>query len=172
MALSAEARCTGWTLANMDETSAFQERAARVSARRAKVPEPSQRRFAVYMENASYPLAILACFVIGVVTIVFLRWIRFQISGEIDPNAGLGVVDALLIGGMTMATREVMNFRQPAFTAANVLGLCLGMLTMHNFIHLLPELFARMFSEKWVDVMTYETAFPSLMFGATNIPLL
>ena len=160
---------------NSDGISSFQERAAKVSARRAETRDtfaPVHGKFATYLGNAAYPLTILACFVVGFVTIVFLRWVRFQVTGEIDPNAGLGVLDAMLIGGMTMATREVMNFRQPAFTAANVLGLCLGMLTVHNLIHLAPGLFALMFSETWVDVMVYETAFPSLMFGATNIPLL
>ena len=165
----------GRVLANTDGITGFQERAARVSERHASMqadPAPRRGKIGTYAENASYPLTILACFLVGFVTIVFLRWLRFQLTGEIDPNAGLGVVDALLIGGMTMATREVMNFRQPAFTAANVLGLCLGMLTVHNLIHVAPDLFAWMFSENWVDVMVYETAFPSLMFGATNIPLL
>ena len=158
-----------------EQVSAFQERAAQVSARHANArarPVPTQGKVATYAENVSYPLAILACFLIGFVTIVFLRWIKFQLSGEIDANAGLGIVDALLIGGMTMAMREVMNFRQAALTAGNVLGLCVGMLTIHNFVHILPGPFAWMFSQDWVDVMNYETAFPSLMFGATNIPLL
>ena len=165
----------GRLLLNTEQVSAFQERAARVSARHAKgrgAKVPAHAKVATYADNASYPLAILACFLIGFVTIVFLRWVRFQISGEIDPNGGLGVLDAMLIGGMTMAMREVMNFRQPAFTAGNVLGLCIGMMTMQNFVHALPDLFAGMFSQDWVDVMIHETAFPSLMFGATNIPLL
>ena len=164
----------GRTLLDTDRLSTFQERAARISAQHARVrSEPVRRqRVADVAGNATYPLAMFACFLIGLATIVLLRWLRFQLSGEIDPNAGLGVMDALLIGGVTMATREVMNFRQPAFTAANVLGICMGMLTVHNFVHVMPDLFASMFSEDWVDVMVYETAFPSIMLGGTNIPIL
>ena len=164
----------GPTLLNTDRLSTFQERAARVSAQcaRAQAQPARRQKVADVADNATYPLAILACFLIGIATVVLLRWLRFQVTGEIDPNAGLGILDALLIGGMTMAMREVMNFRQPAFTAANVLGLSVGLLTVHNLVHIVPSLFAWMFSEDWVDVIVYETAFPSLMFGATNVPIL
>ena len=158
-----------------ERMTAFQERAARVSAlharSRASAPPASQAKVATFAGNATYPLAILACFILGMLTIVFMRWVRFQLSGEVAPNAGLGVFDALLIGGMTMAMREVMHFRQAAFTGANVLGLSIGMMVVHNFVHMLPKVFAWLFSPLWVDVWMHETAFPSLMFGATNIPL-
>ena len=156
--------------------STFQERAARVSAVRAQASVASAPvqppRIVAFAGNAAYPLAILGSFVVGFLTIVLMRWLRFQLSGEIDPNAGLGILDAMLIGGITMSMREVMKFRQASFTAANVLGISFGMLFVHNLVHMMPGLFAWMFSQDWVDVMIHETVFPSVMLGTTIIPIL
>ncbi|MEL6521969.1 MAG: hypothetical protein AAFQ66_13460 [Pseudomonadota bacterium] len=121
-----------------------------------KRPEKRKKRSqsAEMTSNAMYPLSIAAAFVLGILTVLIARYVRFQLFGM--PGGGEDVLadqllmDAVMSSVIGMAIRMATNMTSAIHTSAKGFGITTGVLTMHMAVHRMPDLFEMMFSREWV----------------------
>ncbi|MBM7067529.1 hypothetical protein [Actibacterium sp. 188UL27-1] len=104
--------------------------------------------------NAAYPLSIVLAFVLGMLTVLIARYVRFQMFGM--PGGGGDVLadhlfmDAAMSSCIGFLIRMVTNMKSPIHMSAKGFGITAGVLTMHMAVHRMPDLFERLFSPDWV----------------------
>ena len=105
----------------------------------------------------------------GGMAAVIARALRYQISGQISgtvtPNAdfdlALDVIFAIVIA---FVLREAVSLSAVKRMGAQCAGILLAMATMHNVVHHMPDMFARLFSTQWVEHVMQTTEPGTLNF--------
>jgi hypothetical protein len=131
--------------------------------------QKKQRRAPVagMLVNALYPLSMVLSFGMGGVAYAIGRYIRFHLSGvsdaPVDPDIEMLIdMAAGLVIGLLLS--QIDRMKLPEQKVAKAFGVIFGMLTFHNFVHLYPEPFTKLFSELWVTRLISSTEAHSLLW--------
>jgi hypothetical protein len=119
------------------------------------------------LRNALYPLSIVVCFALGIAANALATWLRFRLDGLPDPAADPDVNMAVqLMAGfcIAMVVAHLLRLRSGELTLAKSLGVVVGMLTLHNAVHVWPEAFKAAFSPLWVGQVIAQTEPQSLLW--------
>lgn len=114
-------------------------------------------------------ISYVIAFGMGGMAAVIARALRYQISGQISgtvtPNAdfdlALDVIFAIVIA---FVLREAVSLSAVKRMGAQCAGILLAMATMHNVVHHMPDMFARLFSTQWVEHVMQTTEPGTLNF--------
>lgn len=151
----AEARQLLWV--GVDEVYAMprRERKPRVSGFRAVV------------QNALYPVSIVAAVVLGAVSHGIGQVLRYHVQGLPDPKANpdietlvqviLGIVISICLG-------YVCRLQSKSFMTLKSTGVVLGVLFFHNAVHLAPQAFAAVTSPMWANQVVSHTQAHSMLW--------
>lgn len=118
------------------------------------------------LDNVLYPLSLIGAFIIGTISIVLARLARYHLfgSGLTGENADLWlIIDGIVAMGIVISLRSVFRSKGKTLEAAKALGIVAMALTMHNFVHLNPNLFNTIFSPEWTAQVTAATKENSLL---------
>ncbi|WP_417277603.1 hypothetical protein [Celeribacter sp.] len=110
----------------------------------------------------SYVLA----FAMGGMAAVIARVLRFQISGtealgSADADLALDVIFAIFVA---FILRELVSLSAVKRMGTQFAGILLAIVTMHNVVHEMPDLFSKLFSQQWVQYVTGTTEPGTLYF--------
>lgn len=123
--------------------------------------------------NAGYALSFPFCMVIGFLCHVLERYADFVFNRTPDPNASVDVemVKVAATGFMlTVVATFLLGLRERGLLLPKLLGVAGGMLFFHNFVHLWPDFFAKIFSPIWVAHVTSITEPSSMVFRGIVFP--
>ncbi|ATG46411.1 hypothetical protein CEW89_01805 [Celeribacter ethanolicus] len=111
-------------------------------------------------------LSYLLAFAMGGLAAVIARWLRFQLSdGMTQVSADLDLaLDVLFAIVIAFILREAVSLSAVKRMGAQVAGILLAMVTMHNVVHEMPDVFSRLFSPQWVAHVTDTTEPGTLAF--------
>lgn len=111
------------------------------------------------------PLGLALAFVSGLAGWTWAHWMRVSLFPAEDALLNFG---ADLLVGITalFLLRAVLGLRGPATLAAQVVGMALALLCLHNAVHLWPEQFAYLFPSQWVSAVLADTQPMSVNLGA------
>ncbi len=162
------------------QKQAFQERLARLghapdrpAAVMQAAPAPRQRpsepvKLNDWRENIKYPLSFVGAFLIGMVSVFIARFVRFHTTGGGLTDELGGELFLILDGAMALAIgfalRMAFNIHGKEHVMAKTAGILALGTTMHNLVHMQPELWAAMFSPEWVEEVTYFTDPNTIIF--------
>ncbi|WP_460273567.1 hypothetical protein [Celeribacter sp. ULVN23_4] len=104
-------------------------------------------------------LSYLLAVAMGGLAALIARWLRFQISDDalqvsVNIDFLLNLVFAVLIA---FILRELVSLSAVKHMGAQFAGILLALVTMHNVVHEMPDLFSRLFSPQWVSHVTATT---------------
>lgn len=119
------------------------------------------------LDNILYPMSIIGAFLVGVFAVFLTRFIRFHMmGGELTgENADLWmIVDGVIAVGIVIALRSVFRFGGKALETAKTVGIIAMILTMHNFVHIVPGFFGAVFSPEWAQQIIDTTKPKSFLF--------
>ena len=133
--------------------------------RRDRKPKPSRGR--VLVSNVLYPVSMVAAVALGAVSHALGQVARYQVQGMPDLKANpdieslvqiiLGIIISMVLG-------YFLGLNSRAFTTLKSTGVVIGVLFMHNAVHLYPKLFAALTSEIWVNQIVQHTKLYSIMW--------
>lgn len=123
--------------------------------------------------NAGHALSFPFCLIIGFLCHVLERYADSLFFRTPDPNGSIDVemVKITLTGFMlTVVVSHLLGVRDRGLLLPKLLGVAGGMLFFHNFVHLWPDFFAKVFSPIWVAHITSITEPSSLVFRGIVFP--
>lgn len=159
--------------ASNDET--FQQRLSRVRERQAPefASRPPVEVLPNWRENISGPAGYVFAFLIGCMSVFFVRLIRFHVLGNAitGPNADLAM-GIETFGAMTLSfvIFMLLPWKGYQYKLVQFSGIALVIVTMHNMVHRTPTLFGLLFSEEWAAEITEETVPNSIYVRGQSIP--
>lgn len=110
-------------------------------------------------------LSYILAFAMGAMAVMIARFLRFQITG--DPSQITGdmdlALDVLFAIVVAFLLREAVSLSAVKRMGAQVAGILLAVVTMHNVVHQMPDVFSRLFSSQWVAHVT-ETTEPGTLY--------
>ena len=119
------------------------------------------------LTNAMYPVSMVAAVVLGAASHCIGQIARFHAQGLPNLNANpdietlgqviLGIVIALALG-------YVFGLHSKTFTTLKSTGVVIGVLFMHNAVHLYPRVFAAATSGLWVNQVVSHTQPHSMLW--------
>ena len=123
--------------------------------------------FRALVQNAAYPVSILAAVVLGAVSHGIGQIARYHVQGLANQAANpdietlaqviLGIVIAMVLG-------YVFGLHSKSFTTLKSTGVVIGMLFLHNAVHLYPKGFAVLTSPMWVNQVVSQTEAHSMLW--------
>jgi hypothetical protein len=118
-------------------------------------------------------LCYLLAFAMGGLAAVIARWLRFQLSdGVISVSADLDLaLDVIFAIVIAFILREAVSLSAVKHMGAQFAGILLAMVTMHNVVHEMPDVFSRLFSPQWVAHVTDTTEPGTLSFRGHSYPI-
>lgn len=153
----------------MSQYVTFQERINRIEARQQFVadgltyettPPPPPQDDSESLITVADIVAIVVLFVSGFFTVFFVRLWRHQYYGadhsELTSLHGV-TVDAGATFFIALLLFAFVKIRSPMLHATFGLGAMLCYLSMHTMVHYYPELWAQVFSLKWVYLVLQQT---------------
>lgn len=124
------------------------------------------------VENILYPMSIVGAFLVGAFAVLLTRFIRFHMTGGelTGENADiLMIIDTVIAVGIVISLRSVFRFRGKALETAKTVGIVAMVLTMHNFVHLAPTAFGKVFSPEWSKQIVENTLPKSILFRGVSM---
>ena len=131
------------------------ERKARITAFRALV------------QNAVYPASILAAVVLGAVSHAIGQIARYHVQGLSNQaaNPDIETLAQVILGiVIAMALGFVFRLHSKSFTTLKSTGVLIGVLFLHNAVHLYPKGFAVLTSPMWVNQVVTQTEAHSMLW--------
>jgi hypothetical protein len=158
--------------------SNFQDRIQRISKEKEQSKATASaanrtskaRRFLI---NAKYPASICVAAFTGLAAVFLVRYLRFQLMGAGDASSGILVflLDAILSIAGCVAIKELFRMHSPEFKTAQVVGIFIMVISMHNLAFWAPNFMSSAFSRDWV-VAQEDYAMPnSIYLGGFYFPL-
>ncbi len=120
-------------------------------ARRYARKRPS--RWREIMGNTLYPLSIIFAFILGMIAVLVGRLARYHIGGADNPDLDVDILLAMDVGMAAMvafALRMMFSLESKVHMSAKTMGIMATVATMHNAVHIYPEMTAIIFSEEYV----------------------
>lgn len=125
-----------------------------------------------WRDTVGYPVAILGGFLVGILAVVFARYVRFQVLGSglagDDPDITM-VIDATLAGACSFFVFALLRIDGAAVKASQTLGIVAMVIAMHNVVHAVPGLFSVAFSKSWTENVVASTKPNSVLFRGASI---
>ncbi len=127
-------------------------------------PQSASREIA---GNLAYPLSLAGAFVLGLLSVVLARYIRFHLA---DGAAGEQTtdIDLAITAGLGMAASfvlaQVFRLSSKEHTGLQAVGVFIGICTFHNLAHWAPAPMATVFSPEYVAALTETTPPNSAIF--------
>lgn len=111
-------------------------------------------------------LSYVIAFGMGVIAAMIARALRFQIAGDAVPLSGDMdlVLDVIFSVAVAFLLREAVSLSAVKRMGAQFAGILLAIMTMHNAVHQMPDLFSSLFSPSWVEHVTTTTEPGTLYF--------
>ncbi|WP_139267144.1 hypothetical protein [Celeribacter indicus] len=105
-------------------------------------------------------LSCLVAFGIGVLAAFLARALRYQLSGVpvqfgAAPDLALDTIFAIAVAFLL---REAVSLSAVKRMGAQLAGILFAMMTLHNAVHAMPDLFSRLLSLGWVAHVVATTA--------------
>ena len=122
--------------------------------------------------NILYPMSIIGAFLIGAFAVLLTRFIRFHMAGGdlTGENADIFmIIDTVIAVGIVISLRSVFRFGGKALETAKTVGIVAMVLTMHNFVHLAPATFGKVFSPEWSEQIVENTLPKSILFRGVSM---
>ena len=147
----------------LDETIMVNSKAsARLKKQVATVPARPMGIFAAILSIA-----------FGAAVVGLVAYLRFYFTGEAVLLADSDMMTAVH-GSVALAIAVFAGFmvKMPLlkYTPATALGVCLGLVSFHNLVHVYPAQFASMFSPIWVEQVVTMTEANSIIWrGVTYV---
>jgi len=119
-----------------------------------------------------FPFSFSGAFIIGMIAVLMSRFIRVQFygSGLAGSDADiLMLMDGSLALALAYVLRWMFRFQGKGLQIAATVGVALMMVSMHNLIHLAPEVFELAYPAEWVQEVIYTTRLDSLLFRGVSI---
>jgi hypothetical protein len=117
--------------------------------------------------NAGFVLAFPLCVLIGVLSHAIYLYADWLIAGlpRTAENIDLEMFKVALAGSaIAVLVSHPLGLREHALLLAKLAGVVLGMLFLHNLVHLYPVAFETVFSPLWVAKVTAMTEPHSMLF--------
>jgi hypothetical protein len=122
--------------------------------------------------NAGHALTFPACILAGIGAHGMERYADFVLRGlpRVPQNADVEMMKVAMTSlCIAIVLTHLLGLRERALLVPKILGVAAGMLFFHNFVHLWPHLFDRLFSPLWVAKVTAMTEPQSLLFRGISI---
>jgi hypothetical protein len=116
--------------------------------------------FRAFVSNAVYPVSMVAAVVLGMVSHAIGQIARYHVQGLPDLNANPDIetlVQVILGIVIAMALGYVFRLQSRNFMTLKSTGAVIGVLFMHNAVHLYPAGFAAVTSPMWVNQVVSHT---------------
>ncbi|MEZ5797142.1 MAG: hypothetical protein R3D63_06475 [Paracoccaceae bacterium] len=125
------------------------------------------------VSNLGYVMSVPLCLVLGFLAHGLEQLATFAVAGLPDAKANLDIeMVRMAVGGLaiTVVLAHLAGLRDKGLMLPKLLGVVAGMLFMHNFVHLYPQVFERIFSPVWVAKVTTMTEAHSIYWRGISIP--
>lgn len=109
---------------------------------------------------------------LGFIALIAARYIRFElvgISNDATDPATLAAMDAGLAAMIVFFIGGVLKHKSLRHMMAQVCGIAVMLVTMHNLVWFFPAEFAQAFSQDYVEQVTQTTAPLSIHFNGETI---
>ena len=123
--------------------------------------------FRAFVGNAMYPVSMVAAVVLGAVSHCIGQIARFHVQGlpDLKANPDIETLTQVILGiVISIALGYVFRLQSKSFTTLKSAGAVIGVLFMHNAVHLYPKLFAQATSALWVNQIISHTAPHSMLW--------
>lgn len=128
---------------------------------------PRRSKSSDLVQNAAYPLSILAAFLLGACASAVGRFARFALEKGplIKPDPDMDMILNGVIGILiSLILSQFIRMRTREHAAIQSLGVLAMLLGFHNLVHWQPEIFVRLFSQLWVTDILTTTKPSSILF--------
>lgn len=131
-------------------------------------------RKASMLGNLGYPISIVLAVMLGCMTVVLSRYVRFHLLGYDDTSAGVSgdmmmAIDAGVGIGVSFFLRQLFKLQSKTHATGQTLGMVAMILLMHNLVWIAPDQFAMIFSQEWVDMTKSYTQPRTLLFRGVTM---
>ncbi|MBC7739080.1 MAG: hypothetical protein H7245_18140 [Candidatus Saccharibacteria bacterium] len=119
------------------------------------------------LNNALYPVSMVAAVILGAVSHCIGQIARFHVQGvpDLDANPDIEMLKQVILGiVIAIALGYVFRLQSRSFMTLKSSGVVIGVLFMHNLVHLYPRLFAQMTSALWVNQVVSHTSPYSMLW--------
>lgn len=112
-------------------------------------------------------ISYLLAFAMGALAAMIAQFLRFQIEGNAGPifaadtDLALDVIFSIVVA---FILREIVSLSAVKRMGAQVVGILLTIVTMHNAVHHMPDVFTQVFSSQWVSSVMSQTEAGTLYF--------
>lgn len=157
------------------QKAAFEARLQRVQATQ-PVPKGRSRK-AARRKRAGDLLHVLSfpgAFLLGIISILMSRYVMYHMGGIPDPSQPADIreiIDVSVGGVVLIAFALAFNLKTKEHVAAKFAGLWAAQVTLHNLVHMYPEIWASVFAPEWVRWITETTEPNSILFQGSSIVL-
>lgn len=162
----------------------FQARLERMgAAQHVRPPEPERtpgtkvkRKEArpEWVENVAYTGSFVGAFFLGLLSILIARYVQFHMMGVPDPNGDADMqmmVDAGVAFMVVWFFRMLFDMKSHQHIVCKTAGLWVALCTMHNLVHLYPNVWATVFSQEWVNMTRAMSEPNSILFRGMSFTL-
>jgi hypothetical protein len=150
-----------------------QQRAVQSQRRQVQVRQ-ARARIRRSQRTAASPVAFLLAVLTGGVAVIAARygraiWTEPTLIGP-DPRAAMltDLIFALMLG---LVLKSLLSLPGHRLFLGQVLGAALMLVSMHNLVHLAPDLWARAFPSQWVAEVLQDTQPQSLLIQGRSYRL-
>lgn len=126
------------------------------------------------LQGGLYPVSILLAALLGMVGVLVSRYVRFHFLGMTDTDGNPDItmiLDMAMGAAAAFALKELFRVSGKLAGMAQTAGIVAMVLVMHNFVWMFPDLFATVFSDGWVDMVTSSTRPNSIFFRGASFTL-
>ena len=123
--------------------------------------------FRAVLNNALYPVSMVAAVVLGVVSHCIGQIARYHVQGlpDLKANPDIETLGQVLLGiVISIGLGYVFRLQSRSYTTLKSAGAVIGVLFMHNAVHLYPKAFAVMTSALWVNQVVSHTQPHSMLW--------
>ncbi len=160
------------------QKAAFEERLARLgmepSLAASAARKHRRREKPEWLLNLTHVLSYPTAFMLGVISILLSRYVMYHMSGVPDPAqpADLREIIDISVGGIVLvAFTLAFSFKTKEHLFAKFAGLWVAQCTLHNFVHLSPDMWLTAFGYDWVEYIRSTTEPSSILFRGVSIKL-
>ena len=133
--------------------------------------KPKVSRLRALMGKLLYPVSIVVAVALGIAAHGVGQVARFYVQGlpDLKANPDTEMLVQMIVGiVVSMFLGFAFGLNTKAFTTLKSVGVVIGILIFHNFVHLWPQQFAALTSEQWVDQVVSTTNGSSILWRGVS----
>ncbi|MGY3436626.1 MULTISPECIES: hypothetical protein [unclassified Marinovum] len=120
------------------------------------------------------PLAFVVSLVLGVLSYVLSQYAWFHLMGLPDTSMTSDIrmaVEAVAAVAVLLALSQVFSASSKLLVAVRLVGIALAMVTLHNLVHIYPDIFEMAVSRDWVNTIKSMSEPNSILFRGVSYTL-